>query len=108
MAANRYHAGVVVLVLLLFCTLERCAELSFQRSDNDITLRCLSNTFPIPNATFFVRALDSSRQPVQNFTRGQGQRNHGIMFILTSETEGNFSCQNPTTNELSEELLLAG
>ena len=97
MAANRYHTGVVVLVLLLFCTLERCAEVSFQRTGNgnDITLRCTSSdTFitPISNANFFVRAPDSSRRPVQNFTRGQGQRNYEIMCTLKPETEGSFSC----------------
>ena len=111
MAANAgYSAGLVVLVLLFFCTLGRCTVLTlFMRNENTITLRCVSdlqNQFAVPNANFFVRASDSSRQPVQDFTRGQ--RSNEIMFTLIPETEGNFSCQNPTTNEFSEELLLAG
>ena len=94
-----------------FCTFVRCTVLTFERSENSITLRCVSdlqNHFAVPNAIFFVRTPDSNRQPIQDFTRGQGQRTHEIMFTLTPETEGNFSCQNPTTNEYSEELLLAG
>ena len=72
-------------------------------------MRCVTdiqNQLPVQNADFFVRT-ESDRQRVEDFTRGQGQRNHAIMFTLTPETEGNFSCQNPTTNEFSEELLLA-
>ena len=112
MAANAgYSAGLVVLVLLSFCTLGRCTVLTlFMRDGNTITLRCVSdlqNQFEIPNANFFMRTPDGSRQRVQNFTRGQ--RSHEIVFILTPETEGNFSCQNPlTTDEFSEDLLLAG
>ena len=111
MAANRYHAGLVVLVLLLFCTFGRCTDLTFERTgsrDNNITLRCVDDlSIAIPNANFFVRTPESSsRQPVQNFTRVQ---NGVIMFTLTPETEGYFSCQDPSTqNESSEELLLAG
>ena len=109
MAANRYHAGLVVLVLLLFCTFGRCTNLTFGRDDNTITLRCVDDLrIPIPNANFFVMRApqSSSRRPVQNFTRVQ---NGVIMFTLTPETEGNFSCQNPNPpNESSEELLLAG
>ena len=115
MAASRCHAELMLLLLLalsLFCTFVRCTVLTFERIDNTITLRCVSdlqNQFPVPNANFFVRTPDSSRQPVRNVNRGQGQRNHEIMFTLTPETEGNFSCQNPSTpNEFSEELLLAG
>ena len=104
MSANGHHAGLVVLVVLSFCTFGRCAVLTFERSENIITLRCVSdleNQFPIPNAIFFVRTPDSSRQRV-------GPRNNEITFTLTPETEGNFSCQNPTTNEFSAGLLLAG
>ena len=111
MAASRRHAQVLLLLLelSLFCTFARCTVLTFERSENSITLRCLSdlqNQFSVPNANFFVRTPDNSRQPVRNFTRGQG--NNEIAFTLTPETEGNFSCQNPSTNEFSEELLLAG
>ena len=111
MTATRYHAGWVVLLLLtlsLFCTSVKCTALRFGRSYNDITLRCTINTFPLLNANFFVRAPgSSSRQPVQNFTRGQS---HEIMFTLTPETEGYFSCQDPSIPNVSvsEELLLAG
>ena len=108
MAANRYHAGLVVLVLLLFCTFGRCTTtLTFERTNNVITLRCRKNTFPILNANFFVRTPESSSgEPVEDFTRGQ---NGVIMFTLTPEKEGYFSCQDPSTpNEFSEELLLAG
>ena len=85
--------------------------LRFERTgsrDNTITLRCVDDLrIPIPNANFFVRTPESSsRQPVQNFTRVQ---NGVIMFTLTPETEGYFSCQDPSTpNVFSEELLLAG
>ena len=114
MAASRHHAQLVWLLLLdlsLFCTFARCTVLTFARDENRITLRCVSDLqsqFPVPNANFFVRTTESSRQPVQDFTRWQGQRNHEIIFTLTPETEGNFTCENPTTNEFSEELLLAG
>ena len=113
MSANGCHAGLVVAVLLSFCTFGRCTVLTFGRTENSITLRCVSdlqNQFPIPNAIFFVRTPDSSsRQRVQNFTRGQEQRSHEITFTLTPETEGNFSCRNSTAaNVFSEELLLAG
>ena len=113
MAANRYHAGLVVLVLLLFCTFGRCTVvLRFGRSglsDNTITLRCVDDMdtlrIPIRNANFFVRVPgNSSRQPVE-----EEDRDGVIMFTLTPETEGYFSCQNPNPpNESSEELLLAG
>ena len=112
MAASRRHAQLVLLLLLdlcLFCTFAKCTVLTFERTDNSITLRCvtdLQNQFPVPNANFFVRASDTNRHPVQDFTRGQSSNE--IMFTLTPETERNFSCQNPTTNEFSEELLLAG
>ena len=104
MAANRYHAGLVVLVLLLFCTFGRCTDLTFGRDGNNITLRCVDDLrIAIRNANFSVRAPESSsRQPVQNFTRVQ---NGVIMFTLTPETEGYFSCQDPNT---PNELLLAG
>ena len=111
MAVNRYHAGLIVLVLLLFCTFGRCTDLTFERTgsnDNTITLRCRRNTFPILDTVdFFVRIPGSNtRRPVQDFTRVQS---NVIMFTLTPETEGNFSCQNPNPpNEFSEELLLAG
>ena len=109
MAANRYHAGLIVLVLLFFCTFGRCTVLlGFGRNGNNITLRCVDDlSIAIPNANFFVRTPESSSgQPVQNFTRVQ---NGVIMFTLTPETEGYFSCQDPSTqNESSEELLLAG
>ena len=112
MAASRRHAQLVLLLLLdlsLFCTFARCIVLTFVRNENSITLRCVSdlqNQFPVPNANFFVRAPDTNRHPVQDFTRGQSSNE--IMFTLTPETEGNFSCQNRNTNEFSEELLLAG
>ena len=81
--------------------------LRFGRSSNTITLRCVDDTLqiPIPNANFFVRAPgSSSRQPVE-----VEDRDGIIMFTLTPETEGYFSCQNPNPpNEFSEELLLAG
>ena len=111
MAANRYHAGLVVLVLLFFCTFGRCTDLTFGRTgsrDNNITLRCVDNLrIPIPNANFFVRAPGSnSTQPVPDSTGGQ---NGVTMFTVTPETEGYFSCQNPNPpNVFSEELLLAG
>ena len=106
MAANKYHPGLIVIVLLLFCTFGRCTVLIFGRSDNTITLRCVDDLrIPIPNADFFVRAPDSpSTQPVE-----VEDRDGVIMFTLTPETEGYFSCQNPNPpNESSEELLLAG
>ena len=113
MAASRRHAQLVLLLLLdlsLFCTFARCTVLTFARTDNSITLRCVSdlqNQFAVPNANFFVRTTESSRQFVRDFT--PRQNSHEIMFTLTPETEGNFSCQNPaTTNEFSGELLLAG
>ena len=107
MAANRwYHAGLIVLVLLLFCTFGRCTNLTFGRDGNTITLRCVDNLrIPIPNANFSVRAPDSrSTQPVPDLDR------YGvIMFTLTPETEGYFFCQDPRNpNIFSEELLLAG
>ena len=105
MAANKYHAGLIVLVLLLFCTFGRCTDLTFERDGNTITLRCVDNLrLPIPNANFFVRAPDSSStQPVPDL-----DWNGVIMFTLTPETEGYFSCQDPNPpNEFSEELLLA-
>ena len=80
--------------------------LRFGRRDNTITLRCVDDLrIPIPNANFFVRAPgSSSRQPVE-----EEDRDGVIMFTLTPETEGYFSCQNPNPpNESSEELLLAG
>ena len=109
MAANRYHAGLVVLVLLLFCTFGRCTNLRFERTgsrDNNITLRCADDLgIPIPNANFFVmRAPGSSRQSLQDL-----DRDGVIMFTLTPETEGYFFCQNPNPpNDISERLLLAG
>ena len=107
MAANRwYHAGLIVLVLLLLCTFGRCTDLTFGRNGNAITLRCIDDLrIPISNANFFVRAPDSSStQPVPDL-----DRDGVIMFTLTPETEGYFSCQDPSTpNEFSEELLLAG
>ena len=109
MSVSRCHAGLVILVVLSFCTFGRCTVLTFVRSENIITLRCVSdlqNQFPVQNAEFFVGTPDSSRRPIQNFTRGQ--RSHEIMFTLTPETEGNFFCHHPTRNEDSEELLLAG
>ena len=111
MAASRCHAQLLFLFLALslFCTFAKCTVLTFTRADNTITLRCvtdLQNQFLVLNANFFVRTPESGRQPVQDFTRGQ--RNNEIMFPLTPETEGNFSCQDPTRNEFSEELLLAG
>ena len=111
MAASRRHAQLVLLLLdlCLFCTFAKCIVLTFARTDNSITFRCvtdLQDQFALPNANFFVRASDTNRHPVQDFTRGQSSNE--IMFTLTPETEGNFSCQNPTTNEFSEELLLAG
>ena len=85
--------------------------LTFERNGsrgNVITLRCVDDLrIPIRNVNFSMRAPgSSSRQPVQHL-RGQ---NGVIMFTLTPETEGYFSCQDPrlSTNELSEELLLAG
>ena len=83
--------------------------LTFGRSgsrDNTITLRCAEDLrLPIRNANFFVRTpSSSSRQPVE-----VEDRDGEIMFTLTPETEGYFSCQNPNPpNEFSEELLLAG
>ena len=86
--------------------------LRFGRSglrDNTITLRCVDDMdtlrIPIRNANFFVRVpSSSSRQSLPD-----EERNGVIMFTLTPETEGNFSCQNPNPpNEFSEELLLAG
>ena len=77
--------------------------------DNTITLRCVDDMdtlrIPIRNANFFVRApSSSSRQSVPD-----EERNGVIMFLLTPETEGYFSCQNQSTpNVFSEELLLAG
>ena len=107
MAVNRYHAGLIVLVLLLFCTFGRCTVLlGFGRNGNNITLRCVDDLrIPIPNANFSVRAPDSrSTQPVPDL-----DRNGVVMFTLTPETEGYFSCQDPSTpNDPSEELLLAG
>ena len=105
MAANRYHAGLMVLVFLLFGTFGRCTtELSFLRRgdmNNDITLVCRRESFDVLNANFFVSTPESGRRLL-----GQGQPTY--MFTLTPETEGNFTCENPTTNEFSEELLLAG
>ena len=112
MAASRRHAQLVLLLLLdlsLFCTFARCTVLTFVRNENSIILRCVSdlqNQFAVPNADFLVRTPNSSRRPVPRAL--PGQRNNEIMFTLTPETEGNFSCQNPTTNKSSEELLLAG
>ena len=106
MAANRYHAGLVVLVLLLFCTFGRCTNLTFGRSDNTITLRCVDDLpIRIPNANFFVRAPGTSnRQRLPDL-----DRDGVIMFTLTPETEGYYFCQNPNPpNDFSEELLLAG
>ena len=107
MAANKYHAGLIVLVLLLsVCTFGRCTNLAFGRSDNTITLRCMDDLrLPIRNANFFVRAPGSNgRQSVPD-----EERNGVIMFTLTPETEGYFFCQNTSTpNVFSEELLLAG
>ena len=81
--------------------------LTFGRNENLITLRCVSDAqsqFPVQNANFFLRT-GTSREP---FTQGQ-QTNNVIVFTLTPEIEGNFSCRNPNTpNEFSEELLLAG
>ena len=116
MAASRRHAQLVLLLLLdlsFFCTFARCTVLTFDRNENSITLRCLSdlqNQFEIINANFFVRTPDSSRQPVRDVipTMVTRSRTNEIMFTLTPETEGNFSCQNPTTNQFSEELLLSG
>ena len=112
MTGSRYHASLMLLLLFalsLFCTVT-CTVLTFERSGNNITLRCVSdlqNRFPILSASFSVRTPGSmSRQPVKDFTRRQ---NHEIMFTLIPETEGYFSCQNPSNpNVLSEELLLAG
>ena len=105
MAANRYHAGLMVLVFLLFGTFGRCTtELSFLRSrdmENDITLRCRRETFDVSNARFYVSTPEDGRRLL---TQGQPT----FMFTLTPETEGNFTCYNPTTDEFSEELLLAG
>ena len=108
MAANRwYHAGLIVLVLLLFCTFGKCTVLTFWRDDNTITLRCVDDLrISILNANFFVRApAGSSRQRLPDLDR------NGVIitFTLTPETEGYFSCQNPNPpNDFSEELLLAG
>ena len=79
--------------------------LRFGRDDNTIILRCVDDLrIPIPNANFFVRAPGSNRQPLLDL-----DRDGVIMFTLTPETEGNFSCQNPNPpNDFSEELLLAG
>ena len=83
--------------------------LIFARSgsrDNNITLRCVDVLrIPIRNANFFVRAPGSSnRQPLSDL-----DRNGVIMFTLTPETEGYFTCQNPNPpNVFSEEMLLAG
>ena len=106
MAANKYHAGLVVLVLLLFCTFGRCTNLTFERRENNVTLRCVDDLpIPIPNANFFVRAPGSSdRQRLPDL-----DRDGVIMFTLTPEIEGNFFCQNPNPpNDISEQLLLAG
>ena len=95
MAANRwYHAGLIVLVLLLLCTFGRCTDLTFGRDGNTITLRCRRNTFPIlDTVNFFVRIPGSNTsRALQDFTRVQS---NVIMFTLTPETEGYFSCQNP-------------
>ena len=80
--------------------------LTFARTGNTITLRCVDDLrLPISNANFVVRAPDSSStQPVPDL-----DRDGVIMFTLTPETEGYFSCQDPNPpNESSEELLLAG
>ena len=86
--------------------------LTFERNENSITLRCvtdLDNQFEITNANFFVGTPESNRQAVRDVipmvTR---TRTNVIMFTLTPETEGNFFCQHPTTSEDSDELLLAG
>ena len=102
MAANRwYHAGLIVLVLL-FCTFGRCTDLTFGRNGNNITLRCVDDLqIPIRNANFSVRAPDSRTQPVPDL-----DRDGVVMFTLTPETEGYFSCQNPIPP--NEQLLLAG
>ena len=106
MATNRYRAELMVLVLLLFCTFGRCTtELSFLRRgdmNNDITLRCRRETFDVPNARFFVSTPDLSDR------RLLAQDQPTYMFTLTPETEGNFTCYNPTEDEFSEGLLLAG
>ena len=80
--------------------------LTFGRDDNTITFRCVDDLrIAIPNANFFVRAPDSSSmQPVPDL-----DRDGVIMFTLTPETEGYFSCQDPNPpNESSKQLLLAG
>ena len=83
--------------------------LTFERTDsrdNTITLRCVDDLrIPIRNANFFVRAPgSSSRQSVPD-----EDRIGVLLFTLTPETEGYFSCQDTSTpNVFSEELLLAG
>ena len=109
MVTNRYRAELMVLVLLVFCTFGRCTtELSFLRDrnmendmENDITLRCRRATFDIPNARFYVNTPEGGRRLLT-------QEQSPYMFTLTSENEGNFTCVDPTTNEVSAGLLLAG
>ena len=64
--------------------------LRFERTGsrgNNITLRCEDDLrIPIRNANFFVRAPDMQSVPDED-------RDGVIMFTLTPETEGYFSCQ---------------
>ena len=105
MAIKRYRAELMVLVLLVFCTFGRCTtELSFLRDrnmENDITLRCRRETFDVRNARFYVSTPEGGRRLL-------AQEQSTYMFTLTPETEGNFTCYNPTEDEFSEGLLLAG
>ena len=64
-------------------------------------LTCRRQTFDVLNARFYVSTPESEPQLLT-----QGQPTY--MLTLTPENEGNFTCYNPTTDEFSEGLLLAG
>ena len=107
--------------LSLFCIFGVCTgqlNLDLRRMGQDlntITLTCSDIVIfvPVQNALFYMRAPGTNRRRLLvdgnsglvDFTRNGG----AIMFTITPETEGTFTCaSSPTREDETSSLLLAG
>jgi len=114
----------MVAALSFFCIFGVCAGqlnlvLSLIRGGperNVIRLTCFNNDdlFEVPNATFYMRApgavnrtmVDETGSGLTEFSRVSSGA--AIRFTITPETEANFTCARPASENETSGLLVAG
>ena len=77
----------------------------FRLSDNRITLECRQpNSLPVSSPQFWVERSDLSRVPVNSGSPQNGR----IIFDITQDLEGMYSCSDSNTGAFSNTLDLVG